>query len=219
MGFRVAFLTFAITTVWVTVWGFSSSPPDGKTGAPGEGLCTDCHNSFVPNSGDGSLSLLGTPAEYVPDSTYPMIVILSDQGQSRWGFELVVKKVSNQQAGAITITDITNTQFSTSAGITYLKHTSSGAYAGTIDGPVAWTFTWTAPSSGTGRVLFYVAGNAANNNGNNQGDYIYNINKEIAEQTAIGVQPLTPLGLVILVTLVTGSSIWLVITRRRVLRA
>ncbi len=218
MSFRRNFLPLAITALCMTGWGFSSNPPDSKTGAVGEGLCIDCHNSFAQNSGDGSLSLWGTPSVYVPDSTYPLTVILSDPGQSRWGFELAVKEIADQQAGTITVTDLTNTQSSTSEGITYLKHTSAGTYARTTDGPVSWTFTWTAPSSGTGRVHFYFAGNAANNNGNNQGDYIYNINREIKEQTAAGVTPLTPLGWVIMVTLVAGSSIWFVVSKRRILR-
>jgi len=218
MRFRINLLPFAITALCMTGWGFSSNPPDSKTGAKGEGLCIDCHNSFTPNSGNGSLSLLGTPTVYMADSTYPLTVILSDPGQSRWGFELAVKEQGDQQAGTITVTDLTNTQSSTSEGINYLKHTSSGTYARTTDGPVSWTFTWTAPSSGTGRVRFYIAGNAANNNGNNQGDYIYNINREIEEQIATGAAPLTPLGWVIVVMLVTGSSIWFVVSKRRVLR-
>ena len=35
-------------------------------------------------------------------------------------------------------------------------------------------FSWTAPATDVGPVTFYVAANAANNNGNNQGDQIYN---------------------------------------------
>ncbi len=44
----------------------SSGPADGKTGAPGEGLCTECHTSFPVNSGDGSLQIVGLPTPYSP---------------------------------------------------------------------------------------------------------------------------------------------------------
>lgn len=194
MRFRINFLPFAITALCVTVWGFSFSPADGRTGDPDQRPCTDCLNSFRPSSGDGSLSLLGTPTVYVPDSTYPLTVILSDPGQSRWGFELAVKEIGDQQTGTITLTDPTSTQSSNSAGSTYLEHDSAGICARTKDGPVSWTFSWTTRSSATGIVNFYIAGNTANNNGNNQRDYIYNINRETTEQTPPGAPPLTPLG-------------------------
>jgi hypothetical protein len=163
----------------VTVWSFSTGPPDEKTGAPGEGLCTECHTSFQPSSGDGSLSLSGLPAVYDSAATYSLMVTLSDPDQQRWGFELAVKDEGHQQAGTITVTDAVNTQTSVSNGITYLKHKSAGTFNGTPNGPVSWGFDWTAPGTSTGGIWFYVAGNAANGNGFNSGDYIYNIGSSV----------------------------------------
>jgi hypothetical protein len=218
MRLKIAFILIGLTMFAIMVWASSSGPPNSKTGAPGEGLCTDCHNSFSPNSGDGSLSLQGTPPVYQPGTTYPLTVTLSDPGQTRWGFELAVKDASDQQAGTIVVTDGTNTQTSSSGGITYLKHTSTGTYAGTLNGPVSWNFSWTAPSAGTGTVTFYVAGNAANNNGSTNGDYIYNISKQIPEVEAEAIPNLTLLGLIILVILIVGSGIWYMIKRKQVAR-
>ncbi len=159
----------------MTVWAFTGSPPDGATGAPGEELCTDCHTSFLADSGDGLLTITGLPDQFEPGQTYSLTVSLADAGQQRWGFELSVKDDRDQQAGSITVTDAVNTQASVIADITYLKHTSTGTQNGTPDGSGAWTFDWTAPSKGRQVAIFYLAGNAANGNGNTLGDYIYNI--------------------------------------------
>jgi hypothetical protein len=47
-----------------------------------------------------------------------------------------------------------------------------GTYPGTA-GPTQWYFDWTVPAVPPTEVIFYAAGNAANNNGTNSGDYIY----------------------------------------------
>ena len=48
----------------------------------------------------------------------------------------------------------------------------------------AWLWTWTAPAAGAGDVTFYVASNAANNNGNTSGDVIYVSTHTISESNA-----------------------------------
>lgn len=51
-------------------------------------------------------------------------------------------------------------------------------------GPRSWEFDWTAPSAGTGPVRFYAAGNAANNDGSDNGDRIYTSNLAVAEASS-----------------------------------
>jgi hypothetical protein len=205
-------LTIILTlAVGMTVRGFSGGPPDGTTGAPGEVLCTDCHTSFPANSGDGQLTLLGLPDAFDPGQTYTFTVSLADPGQQRWGFELAVKDDNDQQAGTITVTDAVNTQTSVSGGITYLKHTSTGTQNGTPDGPVTWSFDWTAPSKGRQVAIFYAAGNAANGNGSNQGDYIYSISRIVSTRDMPSTQIL---GQLVLVGLILGSAIFLIVRRR-----
>ncbi|MFC1556890.1 choice-of-anchor V domain-containing protein [candidate division KSB1 bacterium] len=146
-----------------------SGPPDGRTGAPGESNCTvGCHSSFALNSGSGSLEISGIPAEgYTPDQTYPITITLNHSGASVWGFEAAVKDASFNQAGAIVVTEAPRTQTSVFSGITYIKHSFTGTLSNT------WTFDWQAPASDAGPVTIYAAGNAANGNGSNQGDFIY----------------------------------------------
>ncbi len=93
---------------------------------------------------------------------------ISDNGQSRWGFE-----ITPLIYGSVTITNPSETQLSISNGKSYVKHTFNGTPSGTPNGPVSWSFDWTAPTSPPDSIIFYAAGNAANNNFLNTGDYIY----------------------------------------------
>lgn len=145
---------------------YSSGPPDGLSGAPGEDTCLMCHQSYGLNSGPGMLAISG-PVAFEPGQTYPVTVTLQQTGQTRWGFEF-----SPLDQGTCTITDPTQTQMSLSGGRTYVKHTVAGTNAGT-GGPTSWTFNWTAPADPTASITLYAAGNAANNDGGTGGDYIY----------------------------------------------
>ena len=42
-------------------------PSASHTNAPGEDNCTACHISFPVNSGTGSVSIAGLPANYLPN--------------------------------------------------------------------------------------------------------------------------------------------------------
>ncbi len=166
-------------------YGFSSGPPDGVAGnPPSANNCTICHVGFPVNSGDGALELVGVPTAPVVGVTYDLIVRLQDLGQARWGFELTVLDANDQPAGELIASDPVNTQLSETPGNpTYLKHTSLGTAPGS-SGPQEWTFQWLATSSDP--VVFYAAGNAANNDASQFGDYIYTI--ELASGGATPVE-------------------------------
>jgi hypothetical protein len=149
------------------VLAYSTGPPNGMTGAPGEGTCVGCHTSFPLNSGNGSLSIEG-PANFEAGQTYMISVHLSDPDQVRWGFEFTPLTL-----GAITVTDATNTQMQSSGGKPYVKHTSTGTHDNTPNGPTTWSFNWTAPADPPSEITFYAAGNASNSSGDPIGDYIY----------------------------------------------
>ncbi len=161
---------------------YSGGPPDGKTGAPGEGTCHDCHGSFPLNSGDGLLNI-DVPPVFEPGETYAITVTLADDGQIRWGFEITPLGV-----GSCTITDPTNTQLSISGGNSYVKQTSAGTHNGSA-GPVSWSFDWTAPVDAPAEVVFYAAGNAANGNGGTSGDYIYTTLEAVASSAVEDEMP------------------------------
>ena len=149
-------------------WAYSAAPPFGHTGAPGEQNCRACHATFPLNSGNGAFVIEG-PVEFLAGQPHTFTVRLQDPGQARWGFQL-----TTQGVGTISLQEPARTQVVTSgSGFQYLYHTSAGTNAGTPNGPVSWTFTWTAPNPSPESVTFWAAGNAANNNGLNNGDYVY----------------------------------------------
>jgi hypothetical protein len=77
------------------------------------------------------------------------------------------------QAGSIDASTDGNTQVLTDNSIQYITHTFTGTQAGTVNGPVSWTFNWHAPAQAGGTVVFNAAGNAADNRRDRFGDYIY----------------------------------------------
>jgi hypothetical protein len=169
---RKIFLKLLLVACTVgTLLAFSSGPPLGLTGAFGESTCLICHAGNSLNSAGGTLTISNVPQNYTPGQTYQIQVALTRNGQQRWGFELAARAASNgQQAGTLAPTSGT-TQVTTFSGVQYITHTSSGTFLGSTQG--LWTFNWTAPSVSMGQVIFAAAGNAANGNFNNSGDFIY----------------------------------------------
>jgi hypothetical protein len=175
---------------------YSDQPPAKRTGAPGENTCAACHNGGL-NDGQGALSILNVPDSYVPGSTYNISVTLARAGQTRWGFELTCLLASTSAAaGTITSTSaLTGTQVS--SGKTYVSQAAGtapndGTFAGTADGPVTWSFQWTAPAAGAGSVRFYAAGVAADNSGDaDTGDYVYTTSMPSNEGAVIDVTEMT----------------------------
>lgn len=154
-----------ILTIPASVFSYSANPPNGHTGAPGEGTCRDCHTSFGLNSGPGTLSI-ETVEEFEPGIAYMVIVALQQAGQTRWGFEF-----SPLDQGTLALIDPSTTQLDSQGGRAYVKQTTAGTYVGA---PAAgWAFTWTAPAQPPDVVTFYASANAADGNGSTSGDYIY----------------------------------------------
>jgi uncharacterized repeat protein (TIGR01451 family) len=173
-----AFVGFMLSNsnVHQSVGAFSSGPPAGYTGAPGEEpeACAECH--VPPDAGTGQISITA-PATYVPGQTYPITVTHTnpDLTRLRWGFQLTALDPADEKAGDLQSTDVF-TQILNNQGPggsrQYVEHTAVGTYAGQQNG-ASWTFNWTAPATDVGAVTFYTAGNHANNDGNTSGDYIY----------------------------------------------
>src|SRR5258705_4732961 len=81
---------------------FSSGPPAGYTGAPGEEpeACAECH---VPvDAGTGHITITA-PQTYVPGQIYQITVTHTnpDPSRIRWGFELTVLDTSDEKAAGL----------------------------------------------------------------------------------------------------------------------
>ena len=156
-----------------SVFAFSSGPPDEKTGAPNENTCAQvgCHTGNDLNVSGGSL-MLTIPETYIPSEVYTIVVNLSREGQSRWGFEMTALDADGARAGSFEVDDAAKTQVSETNSKQYIKHSVTGTAQGTMD-THSWEFQWTAPDADIGPITFYAAGNASNGNFNPVDDYIY----------------------------------------------
>ncbi len=182
---RRATLVLALLLTAGLAWAFSTGPPEAKTGAPpigaalAEGNCHECHGGHALNSG-GAVQILGVPVLYRPDSSYLLTVQLgsaqtADSIGRKWGFELTaVREDEGTGVGDFTLAD-PNTQTKVGgflASRTYVEHTSGGTRTNQSS-PVTWEVEWKAPPAAVDRIFFFVAGNAANGNGDLLGDFIY----------------------------------------------
>lgn len=157
--------------------------PTGRTGAPGEATCTDCHTA---NSGSGQFNITA-PANYTPGQTYQIQVqhVTGDASRRRWGFELI-SLAGPTMAGSYTNTTA-NTRIRTAAPKSYVTHTLAGTYQNQTGGAV-WTFNWTAPATNVGNVTFYAAGIQGDNDGTEEGDQTYTATAVSQPQPAVVIR-------------------------------
>lgn len=177
-------------------FAFSTGPPLSRTGAPAVGgkpaepLCTVCHNLSFANDGTGQVEILDLPTVYTPGQAYPLRVRLSSIANAiypdrKWGFEITaVYQANGLGAGTWNIPESGNDSlrratYDPGSSVTwktrvYITHTSPSSHKG-WPSPSEWSFSWVAPPSDSGTVLFFVAGNAANGDSASAGtdDHIY----------------------------------------------
>lgn len=143
--------------------------PGGRTGAPGDGVCTQCHSGAVQSgTGFNLVNLFEngiSVTNYEPNTTYQVNLGMATINPKN-GFEIVALNPNNTAAGTWTITDAANTKTITSGGKTRVTHKLAGT------GLSSWSFNWTSPSTNVGTVTFYVATNQTNSNGGETGDVI-----------------------------------------------
>jgi hypothetical protein len=166
----------AILGLVISVYASASGPEARYTGAPGDiNSCVQCHDTFVnPNVGPGSVAVTGMPAIYQPNQQYTLTVRVQQTGRSKFGFQLTAVDSNNNRVGTLASLD-GDTQLNSDIGVggrQYIQHSSQGTTANASNART-WQVRWTAPSTDAGTVRFFVAGNAANNDGTNQNDYIY----------------------------------------------
>lgn len=176
--FVVLFLAFGMKGVHVKA--DSAGPVPSRTGAPGELTCatSGCHLGTAVNSGGGTLTISGMPANYTLNQEYTITVNLAQTGRVRFGFEATVIDDTGKEAGTISLLEPNRTQlFNGVVGGNLRRYISHNVNGNSGSGQSTWTFRWKAPASDIGKVTVYVAGNAANNNGSaDGGDLIYTRN-------------------------------------------
>lgn len=162
--------------------------PGGRSGSTTDNGATcstngGCHNSSGAPSSKEILSTNVPLNGYVPDSTYDITVNVSDEGTSVWGFEMMAEDQNGSPVGAFS----NNTQVNSLNNGLRATHKFASSFANNAQ---TWVANWTAPTSGTGSVTFYVAAMAANGNGNNRGDKVYIDTITISENASANIADL-----------------------------
>jgi hypothetical protein len=150
---------------------FSTNPPDGNTGAPGDMLCVQCHIQANPSQ-NGTISLEGFPTSITPHQTYMLTVVnrLTSGEAVRAGFQVTILGPINTKAGEMT-NPSSSSAVSVFGGRQYWDHSPAVEYPDS--NVVRWTVQWTAPDLAPGSVItWYAAGNIADGNFSNLGDRI-----------------------------------------------
>jgi hypothetical protein len=158
--------------------GPAADPPTFKN-------CAGCHLPTGVNSGDGAFRFEGLPSAWTPGTTYRVAGVLSDPGQSLWGFHATIVGEDGLNAGTLAPADA-NTRLCTVDGRCYLSQVGAGRFPGVVDGPVRWEFDWTAPPAGAGAIVAYGVGIACNFDGEEDGDFTYTTTSASVEAGATG---------------------------------
>lgn len=132
---KVVILALGITA---TAYANASGPPASRTGAPGEGTCTQCHLGAALNSGPGSVEIQGVPDAYTPGQELALTVRVEHPDRRRWGFQLTALDGNNQPAGTFSLVHRNLTRAvngsGANAGRVYVEHTSGGTFASQAGG-------------------------------------------------------------------------------------
>lgn len=204
---KLVFILAACTAIVITMSAeiMDDNGKAGYTGAPGELDCTDCHATHALNSGGGTVTLTSTNMPgwvYDPGVTYHMEATVTRSANSLFGICVEALLANNSNAGTLVITNTSKTQIKTKtvSGVSR-RSVVHKLDAGQGTGSYTFTFDWTAPATNSGDVTFYFAGNAADGDGTEDGDYIYissmvcpynlsNGIKSIDNATSISVYPM-----------------------------
>lgn len=167
-------VVFVILACALVVYASVTGPEARYTGAPGDiNNCVQCHDTFEQaNVGPGSVRLDGVPSVYTPGQQYNLTVVAQQSGRRHFGFQLTVIDIDGNRIGTLAaVSADARINPTTGAGDRqYIQHAEGGTQGQSTR---VWAVRWTAPSTDLGTARFYLAGNAANGNGTNQGDYIY----------------------------------------------
>jgi len=181
-------LTFVLGLVWTGyVFAYALGPDPAMNAvfnASQTCASAGCHTGNPLNAAGGSLTIDGIPAQWTAGQTYLLSITIARTGSQLFGFQLsAVTDAGTVQAGTLTpgharvmiicgrgnaAQASIQVACSTPGAIQYAEHSNAMVRTST------YLVNWTAPSDpNAGRIRFNLAGNAANGNATNLGDFIY----------------------------------------------
>ncbi|GLR20128.1 choice-of-anchor V domain-containing protein [Portibacter lacus] len=158
----------------------SADPPNGRTGAPGDGVCTSCHGG---NNFEGHINILDLPSTVVSGQRYKMTVAVTntDAKAVRAGFQLVSLFDEDFKNAGDYISQSSDSDVSKIGDRQYLEHRGPKNFE---DNVATWIFDWVAPDVDEDtEITMYAAGNIANG-GASSGDAIKFKEEKIKVQAA-----------------------------------
>ena len=167
---KVLFCAVLFSTLFIS---FSSNPPIGRSGAPGDGLCSDCHTGSNPLGFDGGITIQNFPSTIVGGQTYSLSATVSNPNglASLAGFQAVVLDDSDMNIGDLMVSGSNPITDTNTNGREYVEHNPAQPFSALNE--VVWNFDWVAPNGPNGTpITIYAAGNIASGSNGNQNDFI-----------------------------------------------
>ncbi len=160
----------------------SGSAPTGMTGSPSDGSnCTACHSSFTAESISGVISTDIPQDGYVAGETYNITISGTEEsGFMRYGFSLTAENLAGSKVGTFT-----------AGSNSVVSGNHIGHNPAITSSSPSWTFTWTAPSQGTGNVTLYGAFVQANGTAGSSGDKVKLSNVSFDENTSTSLRTIS----------------------------
>jgi hypothetical protein len=167
MKFKVIYSCFGLLLGAFLLMGNSGGATAGgagaRTGAPSEGLCTNCHGggSFTPSISIQMLNGATPISSYTAGNSYTLRVQMS--GGSSYGAQATILRNSNNSTAGSLSSPSSGAAVRAFGSRSYLEHSARSSTG-------LFTATWVAPAAGTGTVTIYGAGIVCNNLAGSGGD-------------------------------------------------
>lgn len=192
--FNKIFWSAVFSALPILMFARSGGSPIRRTGAAIDGGldCTACHRTFAANS-DPRGYIRISAVNYTPGKKQTVRVQVFHPDAARWGFQLTARQIGrdeNAKAGVFTPNDSVQVNCDPSGNAPcgtdreFATHVAASTRSGAA-GLATYSVEWTPPEAGTGDVVFYAAGNAADNGGSNAGDRIFTSSLRISQAAAL----------------------------------
>lgn len=175
------YFPISVILLWVLWMGFSSNPPQSRTGAPGEGTCnaSGCHNSSNPAI-QGDVFLDGISEGIKEGESYTLTLRLQPSlgSPKRAGFQMTILDRKDQAIGSLSSPG-PNTTVTEADNRFYFEHNPASNFIGTQ--ALEFNVNWNLPEAfESDSIYFYAAANFANGDGGTTGDRIVTFKKSFA---------------------------------------
>jgi uncharacterized protein (TIGR03437 family) len=193
--FNKIFWSAVLSALPILMFARSGGSPIRRTGAPIDGGtdCSACHRTSAANSDPRGYVRISA-VNYTPGKKQTVRVQVFHPEAARWGFQLTARQTrdENLKAGVLAPNDNVQVNCDTTPASNapcgndreFATHVVASTRNGAA-GLATFSVEWTPPEAGSGDVVFYAAGNGADNAGNNAGDRIYTTSLRISQAAAL----------------------------------